>query len=226
MTRLLITADAETDTGDYPYGPAEAVVIGPAESDFINKPLPDVLDATAPQMWFGLLFVPMFLLADFAVAPLMHHGFGPSDWLFPLIMICFALIGTQAAVLSAWLAWGEEPFLWRLLIHWGLAAVSCWVWIAGLATCARGTDLIDGHCIAALSMAIVSAAVQAPLWLARQAFAWRLVREGTAAAREIPSTIGNPMLATTVAAVAAAFARLVAADVPRSEFAAVWGVSG
>src|SRR5262245_7727914 len=219
MTRPLITSDMRTDIVAYPYGPAQAVVI--------TEPHPDVIDATEPRIWFGLMFVPMFLLADLAVAPLMYHGVGPSDWQLPVILICFAVIGTQAAVLSVWLVWGEGPFLWRLLIHWGLAAVSCWVWIAGLATVARGTDLIDGHCIAALSLAIVAAAVQAPLWIVRQVFAWRLAREGTAAAaaRETPSTIGNLMLATTVAAVAAAFARLVPSTVSQSEFAAGWALA-
>jgi hypothetical protein len=43
--------------------------------------------------------------------------------------------------------------------------------------------------------------------------------------RETPSTIGNLMLATTIAAVAAAFARLVPADVSPPEFATMWGVA-
>jgi hypothetical protein len=139
-------------------------------------------------------------------------------------MICLGLIGTQAGILSAWLVWGEGPFLWRLLIHWGIAAVCCWIWIGGLATCARGTDLIDGHCVAALSMAIISAAIQAPLWLTRQVFAWRLVRPQAekALVPERASTIGNLMLAISVAAVAMAFARLVPTDVNPEELVAMW----
>ena len=143
-----------------------------------------------------------------------------------VIAICLGLIGAQAGVLSVWLVWGKGPFLWRLLIHWGIVAVCCWIWIAGLATVARGTELIDGHCIVALSVAIISSAIQAPLWLARQLFAWRLVREtgGSPLEPEKASTIGNLMLATSVAAVALAFARLTPTDVDSSELVLMWSM--
>ena len=89
---------------------------------------------------------------------------------------------------------------------------------------ARGTELIDGHCVAALSLAIVAASIQAPLWLARQMFAWRLVRHGEASTitPERPSTIGNLMLGISLAAVAFAFARLTPTGVDSSELVLMW----
>jgi hypothetical protein len=176
-------------------------------------------------MFLAVLLALAFFVADFTIAPLMYRG-DPrfaNPW-FLLIFVLLGVIGAQVAVLSAWLVWSEGNFWWRLLIHWGLAAVCCWIWIAGLATVARGTELIDGHCIIALSMTILSAAIQAPLWLSRQMFAWRLVRaQPDAIAPERTSTIGNLMLAMSIAAVALAFARLVPTDVGSpQELVAIW----
>lgn len=219
MDTISPRAVVSRESTDYPYAPAAPVVV-------TELPL-EVGDAATPQAWLAVMLVLAFLVADFSISPLMYAAGGsPKDFGFFLIPIGFGIIAAQAAVLSAWLVWGEGPFLWRLLYHWGIVAVCCWVWIAGLATRARGTDLIDGHCVLALSMAIVSAAIQAPLWLTRQILAWRLVRPGTAAAAvpERPSSIGNLMLATSVAAVALAFARIVPTDLSASDVGTMWFV--
>jgi hypothetical protein len=205
------------ENAGYPYGPAAPVVI--------DETSLQVRDTDTPPLLLAIGLASLFVLADFVIAPLMYAGFrSPSEWLSGITVICLGLIAAQAAVLSAWLVWGQGPFLWRLLIHWGIAGVCCWIWIAGLATVARGTELIDGHCVAALSLAIISAAIQAPLWLARQVFAWRLVRHSVSRPipAERPSTIGNLMLAISVAAVALAFARLVPTEVDSSDLVAMW----
>jgi hypothetical protein len=217
MTAVSSPSIDPPNDANYTYAPAAPVVTDRASLEIQNAYLPPLL--------LPIVLVILFLLVDFLAAPLMYRGSGsPYDWSTAVILVCIALIGAQSGVLSAWLVWGSGPFLWRLLIHWGIAAVCCWIWIAGLATVARGTELIDGHCVAALSLAIVAAAIQAPLWLARQMFAWRLVRHGATKtiAPERPSTIGNLMLGISIAAVALAFARLVPTGVKSSELVLMW----
>jgi len=211
-----------TDDRAYPYAPAAPIVI--------DKASLEVRETMLPPLLLPVVLALAFALSDFLVAPLMYYVFrttGPTlNVRFALVFAFFGIIGAQAAVLSVWLVWSTGPFLWRLLIHWGIAGVCCWAWIAGLATVARGTELIDGHCALALAVALVSAAVQAPLWLMRQIFAWRLVRAGSCeeAVPEKASTVGNLMLAMTIAAVAAALARLVPINAPPSDVATEWSI--
>jgi hypothetical protein len=218
MTSPSQSVEKTPKTAPYPYAPASPVL------DDVYWPWNDEWER--PTAWLPLPVVAMWLVADFAVAPLMYKiGPSPNDLRFALTMIALGVIGAQWGVLSAWLVWGIGNFYWRLLLYWGAVATFCWVWIGGLALVARGTELIDGHCVAALSLPLVCVAIQAPLWLVRQAFAWRLIREGTAAAsaREIPSTIGNLMLAMSIAAVAAAFARVVPTELSAADLPAMWG---
>jgi hypothetical protein len=217
MTSLPQSADTRSEA-TYPYGPAPPVVE--------DMKWPWSHDWERPTVWLPIPIIAMWLIADFALAPLMDKiGPSPRDPLFVLTVVALGIMGAQWGVLSAWLVWSSGYFYWRLLLYWGAVGVSCWIWIGGLALVARGTDLIDGHCIAALSLPLICVSIQAPLWLVRQAFAWRLACEGTAAAtsREVPSTVSNLMLAMSIAAVAAAFARVVPTEVAADELAAMWG---
>jgi hypothetical protein len=78
----------------------------------------------------------------------------------------------------------------------------------------------------ALGVPLVSIAAQFPLWVARQWFGWRLVREQAEAAHpsEPPLAIRDLMLATLVVAAALALARL-APSPDAGEMWPVWGVA-
>jgi uncharacterized membrane protein len=143
--------------------------------------------------------------------------------------ICLGIVGcvlAQGNLLTAWLAWSDGPFLRRLATHWKIAAGLYLVWLVGL-----GLALAGGRvppiiaATVALGVPLVSIAAQLPLWVARQWFGWRLVREqADAAPLEPPLAIRDLMLATLVVAVSLALARL--APFPdKGEMWPVWGVA-
>jgi len=134
----------------------------------------------------------------------------------------------QGCLLAAWLAWSDGPFLRRLLAHWKIAAGLYLIWLVGfgLANARHGKVPPLIAAIVALGVPLVSLAAQFPLWVARQWFGWRLVREQAEAAHssEPPLAIRDLMLATLVVAVALALARL-APSPDAGEMWPVWGVA-
>ena len=91
----------------------------------------------------------------------------------------WAAVLAQGNLLAAWLAWSDGPFLRRLLTHWKIAAGLYLIWLVGfgLATARNGKVPPGIAAIVALGVPLVSLAAQFPLWVARQWFGWRLVRE-------------------------------------------------
>jgi len=145
--------------------------------------------------------------------------------------IALGIVGcvlAQGNLLAAWLAWGDEPFLRRLLTHWKIAAGLYLVWLVGFGLVALTNNRLPPQiaAIVALGVPLVSIAAQFPLWVARQWFGWRLVREQAEAAHpsEPPLAIRDLMLATLIVAVALALARL-APSLDAGEMWPVWGVA-
>jgi hypothetical protein len=167
--------------------------------------------------------VALCALSDFFLAPgfmsLRQNppGIGAS-WFFALVGCTLA----QGNLLAAWLVWSEGPFFRRLLLHWGVAGLLCWLWIAGLALVARPNDMAMVGSIVVLAVPLVSIAAQLPLWVARLVFGWRIVRResGMSILPEPPLTIRGLMLATLLVAVAFALARLMP-NIPRGQEAAL-----
>jgi hypothetical protein len=117
----------------------------------------------------------------------------------------------QGNALAAWLAWSEGAFLRRLFVHWGIAAGLCSIWLAALAIFVKPQDAIFVQSSIVLAVPLVSLAAQSPLWLARQLFGWRLVREsdGGGIAPDPKLTIRDLLLAMLVVGGALGLGRLL-----------------
>jgi hypothetical protein len=147
--------------------------------------------------------------------------------------------------LAAFLAWGEGSFLRRLLVHWLIAGGLYLVWLVGLLLAPPpGEIALSVAASAALGVPLVSIAAQFPLWLARQFWGWRLVRDPTPlslgeggrrpgeggekndhAAADGKLSIRDLMLATLIVAIALALARLAPLDGKDKDGGPVWLVA-
>jgi hypothetical protein len=181
-----------------------------------------------PRIHAAWLIVPC-LAADGLMVPVLSLIKLPPHELGAAIALgSVGCVLAQGNLLAAWLAWGDGPFLRRLLTHWKIAAGLYLIWLVGfglaLSRDAQVPPLIAA--IVALGVPLVSIAAQFPLWVARQWFGWRLVREQAEAAHpsEPPLAIRDLMLATLVVAVALALARL-APSPDAGEMWPVWGVA-
>ncbi len=165
--------------------------------------------------------------------PVLSSLSGPPRTLGAVLAL--GIIGcvlAQGCLLAAWVAWGGGPFLRRLAAHWIVAASLYLVWLVGfgLAVALFGRIPPQIAAIVALGVPLVSLAAQFPLWVMRQWFGWRLVREEADPTQPSPLpfpeterlTIRDLMLATLVVAVTLALARL-APSPDAGEMWPVWG---
>ena len=174
------------------------------------------------------LIVPC-LACDFLMVPVISSIKGPPSAIH--VASAFGIVGcvlAQGSLLAAWLAWSKGPFLRRLATHWKIAAGLYLIWLVGFGL-ARGGNREAPHIAAtvALGVPLVSLAAQFPLWVAREWFGWRLVREQADAAHpgEPPLAIRDLMVATLVVGVALALARLTPAFDAGEEVWPVWAVA-
>jgi hypothetical protein len=135
----------------------------------------------------------------------------PGGWPNPALPILLAIVGcvlAQGCLLAAWLAWSDQPFWQRFRWHWIVAAILYLVWAAGLAV-SHASQFAVASSAVALSVPLVSIAAQTPLWIARQAFGWRLIRgDANEEAGPAPLSIRDLLTATLVVALALALDRL------------------
>jgi hypothetical protein len=149
----------------------------------------------------------------------------------------FGIIGcvfAQGNLLAAWLAWGKGPFLRRLGIHWIIAGGLYLIWLGGLFltslvghTISRGpTNASEAAMTTALGVGLVSIAAQLPLWIVRQWFGWRLIKEDADQTQPIepPLAIRDLMLATIIVATSLALARLAPGPQKQRELWTMWTV--
>jgi hypothetical protein len=196
----------------------------------------------APRIHLAWLIVPC-LAADGLMVPVFLSVSGPPR----VFLTAFALgivgcVLAQGCLLAAWVAWGDGPFLRRLEAHWNVAACLYAIWLVGfgLAVALSGRIPLQIAATVALGVPLVSLAAQFPLWVTRQLFGWRLVREEADLAEPsqhpLPKTPRSPlpktqrltirdlMLATLVVAVTLALARL-APSPDAGEMWPVWGIA-
>jgi hypothetical protein len=142
---------------------------------------------------------------------------------FPVWLAIVGCVLAQGNLLAAWLTWSDQPFGRRLTRHWIIAATLYLIWVAGLALGQRN-QFAEATSIVGLSVPLVSIAAQLPLWIARQAFGWRLIRGNPRnGARPAPLLIRHLMWATILVALALALARV--APIPADdERAGIWTV--
>jgi hypothetical protein len=196
-----------------------------------KRPFSDLSGPRFPVVW---LIVPC-LACDFLMMPAFSSlaaspGELDAAFTFGIIGCVFA----QGNLLAAWLAWGEVPFRRRLAIHWIIAAGLYLIWLSGLFltslvghTISRGpTNAREAAVTTALGVSLVSIAAQFPLWIVRQWFGWRLMKEDAEQTQPIepPLAIRDLMLATIIVAASFALARLAPGQQKRSELWTMWMV--
>jgi hypothetical protein len=191
---------------------------GPSRAPDLSAPQP------VPRIAAVWLFVPC-LACDGLMMPVLTSLQGPPSEVG--VAIAFGIVGcvlAQGNLLAAWLAWSDRPFLRRLLTHWKIAAGLYLIWLVGfgLAIARHGRVPPQIAAAVALGVPLVSLAAQFPLWVARQWFGWRLMREQAEAVHpgEPPLAIRDLMLATLVVAVALALARVA----PSPDAGSVWPI--
>ncbi len=209
-------SSAAGDDRTEPARAAQGSIRGPNLSLLQRKPPIHAAWLIVPCLACDGLMVPVF-------SSLMS---GPPGELRAAIAL--GIVGcvlAQGNLLAAWLAWGGAPFLRRLLTHWTIAAGLYLIWLAGLGLALRGDrEMPEIAATIALAVPLVSLAAQFPLWLARQIFGWRLVRDtaGPTPPSEQRLTIRDLMLATLVVAAALALVRLA----PFQKESDRWGACG
>jgi len=168
-----------------------------------------------PQIHAAWLIVPC-LACDFLMAPVFSSlGSPPSAVGVAIALGIVGCVLAQGNLLAAWLAWDDGPFLRRLLAHWMVAMGLYLIWLVGFGLAVRDLKGMPEFArTVVLGVPLVSLAAQFPLWIARQWFGWRLVRdvEDSAQPIEPPLKIRDLMVATLVVAASLALARLAPAD--------------
>jgi hypothetical protein len=208
---------------------------GPVREFYLQK-LPHL--PPKPRIHLAWLILPC-LAADGLMMPVLTSVSGPPHEV--LVALAFGIVCcvlAQGCLLAAWVAWGDGPFLRRLPAHWIVAACLYAIWLVGFGTAVVLSGRIPPQIAAtvALGVPLVSLATQFPLWVTRQLFGWRLVKEEHPTKRSpLPKTPLSPspttqrltirdlMLATLVVAVTLALARL-APSPDAGEMWPVWGV--
>ncbi|WP_425613912.1 hypothetical protein NA78x_003757 [Anatilimnocola sp. NA78] len=150
---------------------------------------PELKAAVPPfieRLWHRSVFVPfvpsliVIAIANAAVAELMDE-ISPQDAASVIVYTSFGVICSQLGLLSIGIALGDQPFWRRMAIGSGLGLLLFACWWCGFAITAEfdGVNVRDlvkreaGQAICALPLIFLAA--QAPLWLMRTAFGWRLL---------------------------------------------------
>jgi hypothetical protein len=155
-------------------------------------------------------FVAICLACDFLMMPVFASIDSKSaEYVFPFALGIIGCVIAQGNLLAAWLVWSPAPFLRRLALHWSIALGLYLVWRAGVALCSI-TEMGKVAATVGLIVPLVSLGAQFPLWVARQWFGWRLVKENADSQppAEPPLTIRDLMLATFVVGTSLAIALL------------------
>ena len=133
-----------------------------------------------------LACIALFALADFLVVPLMLIA-GPGDVAAPLIFACFGTIGAQGGLHAIWFVLAPIAFRIRLAMAATVGLVWYLAWAVGYAVHGamrpyQRDDFSTVVPIVFLCLPLLAIGIQAPLWLARIFYGWRILRPITAAA--------------------------------------------
>jgi hypothetical protein len=180
--------------------------------------LPDEVPLFPPALAFIIAAVVGTLaLGNITMGPVAHvlrPGPGFAVGLAYLISV-LGSIGTQAAVLTILLVFAAWPIWLRLAWHWMLALAALSTWCIGFAIAeadwvfARSNFPQDELLVLLTGLPLVSLACQAPMWLFRLYFGWRIERPGdpwTGARRRL--AISDFVVGTILVAVTMAIVRL------------------
>ena len=226
--------------------------------DLADRQLAAVKSAAAPDLaprrpashlLLTGLIVPC-LACDFLMMPafgLIERG--SPELGVPIVTGSVGCVLAQGCLLAAFLAWSSGPFLPRLATHWIIAAGLYLVWLAGVLLAPPDPAAPQMAVSVALGVPLVSLGAQFPLWLARQFWGWRLVRDDRegdphpAFGQPLPEgegqddpleahfvadrklSIRDLLLATLIVAIALALARLAPLDGKDKDGGPVWLVA-
>ena len=205
---------------EYPYASRSAD--RPFAEELSKAPIPPPIGPT----WLALIAVTIvFMTANFAVVPLTEV-FRPRDFGSVLIFYCLGISAAEGFVLAAWLAWGAGSFFKRLALHWlaVMALGAAWLLGAILTEGMRDGDIRDALEVVPFSLPLFSLAIQAPLWIARHYFGWRIVDACSDEAPPRPLAIRDIMAGTVIVALSFALARLAEGMDRSSEGWLIWAV--
>ena len=182
----------------------------------------------------GMAIITAYVLVNFATYPILDR----TSWsvVNPLMLlaagICLGIIGSEISALSAALVFGGPGFLLRLVGLWGVGLVLFACWAAGVLY----ADGFRGHrswpwelfCDVALGLPLISLAIQAPLWMLKLYFGWRLElpNKPLSAGGPKPHSIRDILMGTLVTALSIAAVRFVV-DSRQDldlDFWAAWGI--
>jgi len=213
---------------DYPYASPPGTQIWqpphvPWEKDGsphlpIAAELPDDLPLFPPALAFIVAAVAGTLaLGNVTMGPVAHALRPGPGFAFTLsyFMAVLGSIGTQAAVLTILIVFAAWPLWLRLAWHWVLAFAALSLWCIGFAI--AEADWVfsssnfpeDELLVMVTGLPLVSLACQAPMWLFRLYFGWRIERPGdpwAGARRQLG--ISDFVVGTILVAVTMTFVRL------------------
>lgn len=204
---------------DYPYrSPPEAKawqpewpLAGPSAGQPVLLPpfLPSL-----PLVVAGVMLV--LSVGNTLLVPIGDALQGPgTPGFLPGVFCMLALagsIGAQASLLAILVVYGGGPLWQRWVWHWGLAAIALIAWCAGytLAFSNQNWAGIDGEVFlaAVTGLPLLALACQAPHWLLRIYFRWRIQSSEESFAAEPPRPLairdflaGTVIVALTMAAI-------------------------
>ena len=179
------------------------------EDIFRKSPVPALVGLCFAAGLFNALAIPL------------ARGTGGSPLGLLLVSSALGIITGQVGALALWLVWGEEPFLRRLAIHWGVFSLLLLCLLVGTAIALADInaprdfwrDLAPGLCL----LPLASLAAQLPLWPLRTHLCWRVeyqFADGTVSSARKALSIGDILLGTFVTALTLTLVRIASAAVP------------
>ena len=224
---------------DYPYRsppdaktwqPGSPFAVGPATQPVLIPPFMPSLAVIIGGV--------MLILAtgNTLQVPIAAHIDGPGTTTFlPGLFCVLAIAGSiaaQASLLAILMVYGAGPLWRRLLWHWGLALIAVLGWCVGFTLIfagRRGATDAQTFVAVVLGLPLIALACQAPHWLLRIYFQWRI--EGPqpeAIAQPLrPLAIRDFLIGTVVVGLTMASVRLgKPAQVDDAVYWIAWSIGG
>lgn len=149
-----------------------------------------------------LLGCALFSLGTFCMGAMAELIQSETDSELLQVYLLFAVIFAAPVLLSVGAVFGQGRYWLRILLSFGMGLVLVGFWVGGEVTTASSVDLRDitqwdDFLIVLLSLPMVYFAMQAPLWVVRLLFNWRIVATTRSAeALQAPSSTVGGMLLT------------------------------
>ena len=227
-----MTTPEADDRGCQPLPAVNPFADGADKSGDKQMPLSS---ATLQQLPWAAALVILVLcgIVNVSAAPFGEHMAGPPEGLQAVVFsVGLGIIGGQIGGLSAVLVWSQGSFIVRSVVLWlaGMLLYACWAF--GLLVLIRDDNwLVDIRAdiarAIAVSLPLISLAVQLPQWLARFYFGWRIETPGQIPSAVSPGlSIRDLMVGTAVVALTITAVRFsLAADEMTTDVWVGWAIA-